>query len=135
VALLRTQALVTVILVCLDGPVEIAAQVRVTGIARSNKSGTKPAAGWVRRITVNTWSQPRSWIDPDIPGPDMVAPVAFTQVADGYDFAGNLAIGKGPDIGAASAIAGVTSNAARATVTGNTAMPTAVILKNIGFME
>ena len=86
----------TVILVCLDGPVEITVQVRVTGITGSNKSGTKPAAGWVRRITVNTWSRPRSWIDPDMPGPDVLAPVGFTQVVDRYNFAGDFGDRRGP---------------------------------------
>jgi hypothetical protein len=80
----------TVILVCLDGPVKITVQVRVAGITGSNKPGTKPVAGWVRRITVNTWSRSRSWIDPDMPGPDMLAPVGFIWVVDGYDFTGNF---------------------------------------------
>ena len=86
----------TVILVCLDGPVEITVQIRVTGITGGDKSGTRPAAGWVRCITLNTWSPPRSWIGPDMPGPDMLAPVGFTQVADGYDFTGNLGDRQGP---------------------------------------
>jgi hypothetical protein len=86
----------TVILRCLDGPVEITVQIRVTGITGSNKSGTRPAAGWVRCMTVNTGCPPRSWIDPDVLGPDMLASVGFTQVADGYDFAGNLGDRQGP---------------------------------------
>src|SRR6202020_816881 len=76
----------TVILVCLDGPVEITVPGRVAGITGSNKPGTKPAGGWVRRITVHP---PRS-------GPDLLAPAGLTQVVDGYDFTGNFGDRQGP---------------------------------------